>query len=80
MSPISTITVLVLMIILVTVLSGCSGNNDEQLFDTAKLEELQNNREHAIRLYQEIIDKYPQSEYAKRAKERLSAMGKTDKQ
>jgi len=71
--------ILILMIILAMALSGCSGNNAEQLFDTAKLEELQDDREHATKLYQEIIEKYPESEYAKRAKERLSALGKTDK-
>ena len=70
---------LVLMIASATVLSGCSGNGAEQLFDTAKLEELQNNREHASRLYQEIIEKYPESEYAKRAKERLSAFMRNKK-
>jgi TolA-binding protein len=68
------------MIILAMALSGCSGNNAEQLFDTAKLEELQDNLEHATKLYQEIIEKYPESEYVKRAKERLSALGKMDKQ
>ena len=71
--------VLILMVIVATVLSGCSGNGAEQLFDTAKLEELQNNREHATKLYQEIIQKYPESDYAKRAKERLSVLGITDK-
>ena len=71
--------ILILMIILAMALLGCSGNNAEQLFDTAKLEELQDDREHATKLYQEIIEKYPESEYAKRAKERLSALGKTDK-
>ena len=40
---------------------------------------LQNNREHATKLYQEIIEKYPESDYAKRAKERLSALGISDK-
>jgi len=71
--------VLILMVIVATVLSGCSGNGAEQLFDTAKLEELQDNQEHATKLYQEIIQRYPESEYARRAKEKLSALGKTDK-
>lgn len=72
--------ILILMIILAAVLSGCSGNGAEQLFDTAKLEEVQDNREHASKLYQEIIDRYPESEYAMRAKERLSAIREADKQ
>jgi TolA-binding protein len=65
--------------LLATLLSGCSGDSAEQLFDTAKLEELQDNREHAKKLYQEIIDKYPESDYGKRAEERLSALERTDK-
>jgi TolA-binding protein len=64
------------MIIVATALSGCSGNGAQQIFDTAKLEELQDNHEHAKQLYQEIIDNYPESEYAKRARERLSGLQK----
>lgn len=59
---------------LALVLVGCSGNNAEELFETAKLEELQNAREHAIELYQEILDKYPDSEFAPKAKERLAVL------
>jgi len=59
------------MIIGLIALSGCSGNNAPELFETAKFEELQNNREHAIRLYEEIVTKYPGSEFADKAKERL---------
>jgi hypothetical protein len=50
-------------IILATVLSGCSGDKAEQLIDTAKLEELQDNREHTTKLYQEIIERYPQTSF-----------------
>jgi hypothetical protein len=38
------------------------------------IEELQNNREHALKLYQEIIEKYPGSEYARKAEERVSQL------
>lgn len=69
-------TVLILMIILCVCLSGCSGKRAEELFETAKLEELQNNPEHASKLYQEIIEKYPKSEYSKKAQDRLSALKK----
>ena len=65
---------LILLIILATALSGCSGNGAKELFDTAKLEELQDNHEHARQLYQEIIDNYPESQYANRANERLSEL------
>jgi TolA-binding protein len=53
---------------------ACSGNKAEELFDTARLEELQNNEDHAKKLYQEIVTKYPDSEYARNAQERLSEM------
>ena len=66
--------ILVLLLTVALVLSGCSGDKAEELFETAKLEELQNAPDHAKKLYQEIVDKYPESEYAKKAKERLSAL------
>ena len=68
----------VLTIILVTALSGCTGNSGQQLFDTAKLEERQDNREHARQLYQEIIDHYPETEYARKAQERLSGLQESE--
>jgi outer membrane protein assembly factor BamD (BamD/ComL family) len=63
-----------LLLSLAIAFSACSGNRAEELFETAKLEELQNAPDHAMKLYQEIVDKYPESEYARKAKERLSAM------
>jgi outer membrane protein assembly factor BamD (BamD/ComL family) len=65
---------LVIMIIAVIALSSCSGDNASELFETAKFEELQNNKKHAMQLYEDIIKKYPQSEFADKAKERLSAL------
>lgn len=53
---------------------ACQGKEAQELFDTARLEELQNNREHAKALYEEILKKYPNSEIAAKAKERLSGM------
>jgi TolA-binding protein len=50
------------------------GNRAAELFETAQFEEVQNNQEHAKQLYSEIIAKYPESEYAKKAKERLSEL------
>ena len=66
--------IFVLAMILSMALSGCSGNQAEDLFETAKLEELQDNQEHAKKLYEEIIRDYPGSEYAKDAQARLSAL------
>ena len=53
---------------------GCSGDSAKDLYETAQLEELQKNREHALQLYEEILQKHPNSEYAKKAAERLNAI------
>ena len=65
------VRILVVLMCLGLALAGCSGNGAKQLFETAQLEELQNNQEHARKLYEEIIREYPQSEFAKKAQERL---------
>lgn len=54
--------------------AGCTGDKAKEVFETAQLEERQNNPAHAKELYQEILTKYPQSEYAKKAEERLKAL------
>ncbi|MCP4347915.1 MAG: outer membrane protein assembly factor BamD [Desulfobacterales bacterium] len=72
-------TVLIFMIILSIGLLGCSGKKAEELFETAELEELQKNPEHASELYQELIEKYPKSEYAEKARKRLSALKEKNK-
>ncbi|MBZ0155669.1 MAG: hypothetical protein K8I29_05565 [Alphaproteobacteria bacterium] len=54
--------------------SGCTGDKAAELYDTAKFEELQNNKEHAVQLYEEIVAKYPRSDYAKKAEERLAEL------
>jgi len=59
-------------ILLALVISGCSGNKAAELYDTAQFEEKQNNNEHAAKLYEEILKKYPDSDFAKKAGERLS--------
>ena len=65
---------LIFFLILYFILPGCSGNKAAELYDTAGFEELQNNREHALRLYKEIIEKYPDSDYAGKAEERISQL------
>ena len=52
---------------------ACSGSAEE-LFETARFEEQQNNRAHARQLYREIIRDFPESEYASKARERLTAL------
>jgi TolA-binding protein len=70
----SILTRFFLTIILAIVLVACSGQKASELYDTAKFEELQNNREHAIQLYEQIIVRYPSSDYAVKAKERLDLL------
>jgi TolA-binding protein len=55
---------------------SCSSNQAEELFETAQFEELQNNREHARQLYEDIMKNYPESDYAGKAEDRLSGLEK----
>ena len=66
----------VIIFLSVGLLAGCSSDNGRQLYETAQLEERQHNNEHAGRLYEEIIKKYPGSEHANLATERLKALRK----
>jgi TolA-binding protein len=65
--------VLVLSVVLLLIFTGagCSSDSAQPLFESAQLEERQNNTAHAKELYQEILTKYPKSEYASKAEERL---------
>ena len=57
-------------------LSACSGKNAEETLETAEFEELQKNFVHARQLYRDILEKYPKSEYAAKAAERLKELEK----
>ena len=66
---------LLLFAILIIGLTACnSANKEAQQLETALFEEKQNNREHAIKLYEEVVSKYPGSANAKVAQERLHAL------
>jgi len=54
--------------------ASCSERRAEELFDTARLEEQQNNSDHARQLYQELLNKYPDSAIALEAQKRLEAL------
>ena len=71
-------SVLVFIMICILALSACSGNRAEELFETAQFEELQRNHEHAMELYEEIVEKHAGSEYAKKAEDRLSELRKKE--
>ena len=68
--------ILSLMILFLVAVSGCSGDKAKELMDTARLEEKQHNPDHATQLYQEIIQKYPDSPFAMDAQKRLSELKK----
>jgi TolA-binding protein len=68
-------TLMVVLALFLT-LPACSGNKASELYETAKFEELQNNREHAVQLYEQIIAGYPSSDYAVKAKERIDVIKK----
>lgn len=60
---------------LLLLLVGC-GDKAKDLYDTAQLEEKQNNRPHATKLYRQIVEEYPDSPYAHQAKTRLAELEK----
>jgi len=65
---------MILLLSFALALSACTGDGGKQLYETAKFEEVQNNREHARELYEEIVKNHPGSEYAKKAEERLKEL------
>ena len=65
-----------LALIFAVSLLSCSADKAAELFETAQFEELQNNNEHAQQIYEDIVNKYPKSGSARKAEERLTAIGK----
>lgn len=66
--------IVVLGVVLLGLLGGCAADKSQELFETAQFEEKQSNKEHARKLYQEILDKYPDSPVAKQAEARLKTL------
>jgi outer membrane protein assembly factor BamD (BamD/ComL family) len=60
---------------LLLLLVGC-GDKAKDLYDTAQLEEKQNNKPHATKLYRQIVEQHPNSSYANQAKSRLAELEK----
>jgi outer membrane protein assembly factor BamD (BamD/ComL family) len=56
-------------------LAGC-GDKAKDLYDTAQLEEKQNNRPHATKLYRQIVEEHPNSPYVNQARTRLAELEK----
>ena len=66
---------LLLLVCCLFVIAACnSGGGGAQQLETAQFEEKQNNKEHAIKLYEEVVSKYPGSPNAITAQERLNAL------
>jgi outer membrane protein assembly factor BamD (BamD/ComL family) len=66
----------ILLCLLLLAGAACS-NGAAELWDSATLEEQQRNPAHAADLYRELIERYPDSPEAARARERLRALGHT---
>jgi TolA-binding protein len=60
-------------ILLLAVLLGC-GSGAQELLETARLEEVQNNPTHARELYEELLRRYPDTAEARTAAERVRAL------
>ncbi|WP_420265406.1 hypothetical protein [Candidatus Magnetominusculus dajiuhuensis] len=60
--------------VVAVLLSSCVGDSPKSMFETARLEELQNNPKHAKELYEEIIRRHPNTGYAQKSKERLEKL------
>ncbi|HLG21434.1 MAG TPA: hypothetical protein VI382_01365 [Candidatus Manganitrophaceae bacterium] len=56
--------------------AGCSSpeTKSQELYDTAQLEEQQNNLPHAQKLYREIVEKYSETAAAAKARDRLKSL------
>jgi outer membrane protein assembly factor BamD (BamD/ComL family) len=66
---------MLLGMLLLAGLAGC-GDRAKDLYQTAQFEEQQFNSAHAIKLYHEVVEKYPSSPYAEPARQRLSELQK----
>lgn len=64
----------ILLFIGCSALAACSSDPGSQQMEIARFEEKQNNREHAIKLYEEVVRKYAGSPNAKLAQERLHTL------
>jgi len=61
---------------LTALLTACASGDKkaEQLLETARFEEKQNNKEHALKLYAEIVSNYPGTPAAGQAAARLNEL------
>jgi hypothetical protein len=62
---------------LLLLLVGC-GDKAKDLYDTAQLEEKQNNKPHATKLYRQIVEEYPGSSYANHGEDSSGRVGERE--
>ena len=67
--------IMILLLFGILTMAGCAGDKGKEQFETARFEEQQLNREHAVQLYREIVKKHPGSAYAEQAGKRLEELG-----
>ncbi|MDF0642701.1 MAG: hypothetical protein P0111_01615 [Nitrospira sp.] len=67
--------VLVLMF-LTFLLTGCTGDKPKELLETAEFEERQMNLPHAKQLYEDLVRQYPTTPEADIARSRLAALNR----
>lgn len=65
--------ILFTLVVSAALFAGCA-DKAKELYETARLEELQRNHSHARELYRRILDSYPGSQYAPMARERLAGL------
>ncbi len=66
--------ILILLAVCCATMAACSGDQGKQQLETAQFEEKQNNREHAIMLYEEVVSKHPGTPNARIAQDRLKVL------
>lgn len=76
MSQFKKIHLIFMGLLLLFSFAACSNpeGKSAQLYETAQFEEEQFNVEHATKLYEEILKKYPESDFADKAKKRLEVL------
>ena len=69
-------SVMIVLLFGLLIVAGCFKDGGQALIDTAELELKQNNLEHAVQLYWQVLEKYPNSKYTKIANKKLLEISK----
>lgn len=70
------IVVRMLLVAGLLTVAGCAGEKGKEQLETARFEEKQHNMEHAVKLYEEVVTKYPGTPAAVEAEKRLGELKK----